>query len=92
MVSPGFGAGWSTWGDEKFQEAKLFDPDIARALEEGADLARLEEIAREKYPGEYLGGLRDVEIEWIDQGDSFRITEYDGSERLEEIHTDLFRA
>jgi hypothetical protein len=31
----------------------------------------------------YFGGADDLEIEWVDVGREFRITEYDGSESIE---------
>lgn len=79
LVSPGFGAGWSTWGDEK--EALCMDGDLAEAfLERGYD--GLIQKATEKYPDEYKGGLGAVYIEWLPIGTIFEIEEYDGSESL----------
>lgn len=75
IVSPGFGAGWSTWADES--EAAVFAPDVVAWIEGGkvgdTDFA-------EKYG--YTGGLRDCEIEWVPKGCRFEIDEYDGSESL----------
>ena len=28
LVSPGFGAGWSTWADRELRERLLFDPEV----------------------------------------------------------------
>lgn len=82
LVSPDFGAGWSTW-DESNAEAKLFDPEVAEAiLGDDHDLAK--SIAERKWPGGYNGGIRGLVVMWIEQGTAFRITEYDGSESLEE--------
>jgi hypothetical protein len=45
---------------------------------------RFEYIVVEKY-GEnmYLGGMDNLEVQWVDEGKKFRIGEYDGSEGLE---------
>jgi len=87
LYSPGFGAGWSTWNDSN-KDFLLFDPDIVAAVQDGnrqlaADLA-------EKKGKEFFGeddytcvlGARDLKIEWVEQGEAFEITEYDGSEQL----------
>ena len=34
MISPGFGAGWSTWNSE-FRDTLLFDAEIAQAVIDG---------------------------------------------------------
>ena len=79
IVSPGWGAGWSTWGDSKI----CFDPILVKWIEDGkvgpAPLDHYGEAAP------YGGGLRDAEIHWIDEGTAFRITEYDGYESIELI-------
>ena len=79
IVSPGFGEGWSTWSYDR--EAAVFAPDVVAWIEAGkpADAALLSEW-QERYG--YLGGLRDVEIEWVPKGARFVIDEYDGSESL----------
>lgn len=33
IISPGFGAGWSTWGEEKDKQAMLFDSELASLIE-----------------------------------------------------------
>jgi hypothetical protein len=37
----------------------------------------------EEYRNVYLGGVRDLKVEWIDEGTLFRIHEYDGYESVE---------
>ena len=76
IVSPGFGAGWSTWADDS--EAAAFDPDVVAWIE-GGKVGGTEAFG-EKYG--YTGGLRDVVIEWVPKGCRFEIDEYDGSESL----------
>lgn len=83
LVSPGFGAGWSTW-NPRHPEC-LFDPDIVAAVEREASVGEIESIAGSKW-GDwfYPGGASDLEIEWVEQGTSFEIHEYHGSESLRE--------
>ncbi len=76
-ISPGFGAGWSTWN-----EISPFEPEVIKMIEEG----RQSEITTEwclkelGIKGQYCGGADDLQIVWIPQGVSFSIGEYDGSE------------
>ena len=79
LVSPGFGAGFSTWNTPEM----AVDFDLVEAfLKE--DIARFEYAVVEKY-GEnvYLGGMESLMVQWVDEGVKFRINEYDGSERVE---------
>jgi len=79
LVSPGYGAGWSSWG-----EGDPFCPPLVHALERGASKEELETIADEIYPDSYNGGVvGDLVIHWLEEGTLFRITEYDGAESLE---------
>lgn len=77
LVSPEYGAGWSTWADDS--RAAVFAPDVVAWVEAGKPDIDLKETFG--HYG-YLGGLRDVEIEWVPVGTRFEIDEYDGSERL----------
>lgn len=78
LYSPGYGAGWSTWGGEEL----AYDKDLVQAfLEGGAE--KLRKVATEKYPGKYQGGLSQIKLEWVPQGMAFRINEYDGYESIE---------
>lgn len=79
LYSPGYGAGWHTWGAPV--EA-VFDPELVEAVLAG-DKDKAVEIANRKWPDEYDGGVRDLVVEWIPQGMPFRINEYDGSESIE---------
>ena len=76
IVSPGYGAGWSTWADDS--RVAVFAPDVVEWIEAGKP-----ELAEGQFDGYgYLGGLFDAEIEWLPVGTRFEIDEYDGSESL----------
>ena len=85
LVSPGYGAGWSTWADENQREAALFDKRFVEAAEAG--VKDIEPIAAEVFGHEYFfcGGWCDIRIEWLPIGTRFKIDEYDGSETLREF-------
>lgn len=87
LVSPGYGAGWSTWADNA--EAAVFDPETVEWVESG----KPEDVFREKKDDweerfGYLGGTRDLEIRWVPVGSRFYIEEYDGSETLHVVGPD----
>lgn len=85
LVSPGFGAGWSSWlyGYKDLGHDPLFDPVLAQMLLDGADFEELSKVAGERYPDAYFGGLDDLEVQWLPVGTKFRLNEYDGAESLE---------
>ena len=80
LYSPGFGAGWSTWNQEVPE--LVFEPVIVDFVEK-EQWEELTTYVTLKYPGLYDGGMRDLEIVWLDVGTEFRINEYDGSESVE---------
>jgi len=79
LVSPGYGAGFSTWNKPEM----AVDFDLVEAFLSG-DMNRFEYIVVEKY-GEnmYLGGMENLMVVWVDEGNKFRVDEYDGNERVE---------
>ena len=83
LISPGFGAGWSTW-NSSYRDVLLFDADIVNAVLAG-DLALAETLAAEKAPDAYLGGAGDLVVEWLPEGTVFEVNEYDGSESIHQI-------
>ena len=86
LLSPGFGAGWSTWAYDKHKEFALFDKRLVEAAEAGVrDIEPIVEDALGPDNDFYCGGWRDIKVEWLPQGTHFRINEYDGSESLEEF-------
>ena len=80
LVSPGHGAGWSSWNSE--HEEILFDPAIVEFIEKDQD-EELEVYVALRYPGIYDGGIVGLKIEWIPAGTFFRVSEYDGAESIE---------
>jgi len=86
LYSPGFGAGWSTWADEKHKDFCLFNPGLVHLVEQGAEFDVLEEYVLGQVD-EYLytGGLCEITIAWLPVGTQFRVREYDGSESIETL-------
>ena len=74
IVSPGYGAGWSTWGHPN----DAFDPVVVEWIEAG----KPDPTPYAGVGGPYNGGLYQAHIEWLPEGTQFRIDEYDGSETL----------
>jgi len=77
IYSPGFGAGWSTWGCPEM----ALDQELAKAIETGGN-HEVYRVASENWPDGYKGGLLDCVVRWVDKGTLFEIREYDGSESL----------
>lgn len=87
LVSPRYGAGWSTWNTTKSGEQLLFDPVVVEMVENKKAGEAILEYCENKYPNDYLGGVDGLEVVWIPQGTRFRITECDGAEELETIES-----
>jgi hypothetical protein len=81
LYSPQYGAGWSTWNDNK---DCIFDPDIALIVL-GENEGNIKELAQRKWGEKYFCdlGAGELEVEWIQQGQCFDIKEYDGFESIE---------
>jgi hypothetical protein len=77
LYSPGYGAGWSTWGDKNL----AMDARIVKAFMDGGIPAVIES-AKDIYPDSYTGGAYDLKIEWVKKGRAFTIDEYDGFESI----------
>jgi hypothetical protein len=85
LVSPGFGAGWSTWASSEFENWARFSPAVV-AWVEGGKTGDIEELVAAELGADsyfYVGGALDLEIEWSPVGTPFIINEYDGSESLQ---------
>jgi len=86
LVSPGYGAGWSTWAysvEEDNPGFMMFDPTLVDMVERGASAEEIEAYVKSKYPDGYYGGAEYLTIQWLPVGTAFRIHEYDGSESVE---------
>ena len=85
LVSPGYGAGFYTWGAP--QEA-IFNPTLVQLIEDKKFTEAIR-FVQTNWEDTYTGGMRDLVVIWIPQGSVFQIVEYDGSESLvlmDEIH------
>ena len=86
LVSPGYGAGWSTWawrGEEDYRDFMLFDPTLVTMVERGDSVDAIETYVTAVHPHTCCFGADDLTIEWLPVGTAFRIHEYDGSESVE---------
>jgi hypothetical protein len=86
LYSPGFGAGWSTWNSGDVAERMVFDNALVEAVL-NEDRALAAEIASRFADGEHVCvlGAEDLRVSFLDPDAAFRIEEYDGSERIEEL-------
>jgi len=81
LISPAFGAGFSTWNTPEM----AIDFDLIEAFLTD-DISRFEYILTEKYDNEgslYFTSTKDLRVVWVEEGQKFRINEYDGSESVE---------
>ena len=88
LISPGYGAGWSTWND--YKEFCLFDKGLVELKLNDASEDELEEyiksdaVRNEMDIGTvYCGGWEDVVVEFVEPNETFVVDEYDGHESLE---------
>jgi len=91
IYSPGYGAGWSTWG---LSEDAVFDPQLARLVEKrnglgigddaewNAVTADIVAYVEKLWPKDYFFGVNDLEVAWLPVGTKFRIDENDGYESI----------
>lgn len=78
IISPGYGAGWSTWSS-KYGEAKLFCKEMAECILSGD--GNRDEIAKRLFPDCY-NSTEQLKVVWVEIGDRFKVEEHDGSERI----------
>ena len=76
LISPGFGAGFSTWGAPI--EA-IFNPTLIELVENEKWQEAIDFVENTWEDG-YSGGVQDLRVAWIDEGTKFIIEEYDGAE------------
>jgi hypothetical protein len=78
--SPGFGCGWY---NSHYIEELIFHPEIVRMVEEGKQEYITEDFCKELgFEDVYCPGADNLEIEWVPEGSSFFIDEYDGAEHI----------
>lgn len=77
IVSPGYGAGFSTWAHDP---QICFDKDIIE-LVLNDDMVKIAKLMVEKYPKDFFS-CRQLRVEFLEPGTVFRINEYDGFEEL----------
>jgi hypothetical protein len=82
IISPGYGAGWSTWNTDRYGDELVFDPVLAAYIDEGK-IAEAESYVAMRFPEAYAGGVADLQVTWVPIGTAFRVTEYDGNESVE---------
>jgi hypothetical protein len=87
LYSPGHGAGWYTWNGYDYNEL-IFHPKLVEMVENGKQNDITEEWIKENLDLEniYLGGVINLEIQWLDVGTKFIIEEYDGSEFIRTLN------
>jgi hypothetical protein len=96
LYSPGFGAGWFTWHNVP---ELLRDPEVVHLVEcrdkvledeKSYFTDKIVKYCETTYGNHYYAGAEDLTIEWIELGDKFRITEYDGAETIEYLTSTLW--
>ncbi len=89
LYAPSHGAGWFTWHNVS---ELLRDPEVVHLVEcreKGAEeektyfTDKIVNYCESTYGSHCYFGAEDLTIEWIELGDKFRITEYDGAETIE---------
>lgn len=95
LISPGFGAGWSTWeGDSLAYDKRVVEFFLNCDDETKKKIAVLDSKENKKatklfkswgYDDVYFGGFEDIVIKWLPEGTKYMITQYDGSETLKTI-------
>lgn len=92
LISPGYGAGWSTWNDPRM----AFDERLIKAFECGISEEDMRDLCVEcgysigmycEVPP-YMGGFKNLMVVEVPSGTMFRIREYDGYESVEMLDMD----
>ena len=78
LVSPGFGAGFLTWGAPI--EA-IFNPTLIELVQQ-EKVQEAIDFVEKTWEDVYTGGVQDLVVVWVPEGAEFIIEEYDGSESL----------
>lgn len=79
LISPGFGAGFSTWNEPEMAT----DKRLIEAFERGVTEEEFKQVCEDcGYENVYLGGFDHLEVVNVSSGTQFYIDVYDGYERL----------
>ena len=105
LVSPGYGAGWSTWNQKELAYDKRVvdywlahkdDEDFMANVDSFSENDDKEEVAAFfeslGYHSVYLGGFNQIVMRYVKPGVKWKISEYDGWESLETENDDDFIA
>jgi len=83
LISPGRGAGWSTWNDVDYWP--LFDPDVIELVKTN-QYDKIEAFVKanpDRYGEDfYTPGYADLIVEYLVKGTRFTVTSHEGFERL----------
>lgn len=86
LISPGYGAGWSTWNEA----GMATDKRLIEAFINGISEADMKQLCIDLgYTGgfegtePYMGGFKNLRVVEIPEGTFFRVSEYDGYESIE---------
>lgn len=82
LVSPGYGAGWSTWNRAEHADC-MFWPEVV-AWVEGGKVGDCPIRVKDGADDYFCNlGAEQLRIEWVPVGCQFKIAEYDGAESIE---------
>lgn len=93
LVSPGWGAGWSTWNDRRLAlDKRVVDLFLSgyRVTSPDSQAVGDQRIQGWGYSKPYWGGWNQIEVRWIPFGVKWRMTEYDGNEAIEYLNDDSY--
>ena len=79
LISPGYGAGWSTWNNLEM----AVDERLIEAFENGISKEGMKQLCEELGYESYMGGFEQLKVVEVSKGNLFQIREYDGSEYIE---------
>lgn len=87
LISPCFGAGWSTWSynysNDLALDKRIVEYFMIHKNKSNSTLDDLENFLESiGYHNVYTGGWCDIEIVWIPKDTIFYIKEYDGAESI----------
>lgn len=88
LISPDWGAGWSTWASDNFPINVALDKRVIEKwleLKDDPDGRKKFETWLSEITGNrhfYTGGWSDLELVFVPKGSTFKIDEYDGNESI----------